>query len=77
MLIKQQIIRRLPDKGGMGVAQSQIASFVVRFHLTDVDKESKKKNWRIKVTHVQKDEETLFETIEEATVFMKKIVGEA
>lgn len=61
----------------MGVEQSQIASFVVRFHLADVDRESNKKSWRIKVTHVQKDEETFFETIEEATDFMKKVVGEA
>lgn len=57
--------------------QSQIASFVIRFHLAEVDKETNKKNWRIKVTHVQKDEETLFETIEDATHFMKKIVGES
>ncbi|MDQ0153818.1 hypothetical protein [Robertmurraya andreesenii] len=56
--------------------QNQIASFIVRFHLADIDMESNRKSWRIKVTHVQKDEETLFESIEEATVFMKKVIGE-
>lgn len=57
--------------------QTQIASFIIRFHLAEFDKDSNRKSWRIKVTHVQEDEETLFETIEEATLFMKKIVGEA
>ena len=48
----------------------QIASFVVRFQLASVEKDSGKKQWRIKVTHVQEERETLFETIEEATAFM-------
>ncbi|MFP7297481.1 hypothetical protein [Neobacillus niacini] len=52
----------------------QIASFVVRFQLTAVEKETGKKQWRIKVTHVQEERETLFETIEEASAFMMSMV---
>ncbi|MDF2787820.1 hypothetical protein ABC255_06005 [Neobacillus sp. 3P2-tot-E-2] len=55
----------------------QIASFVVRFQLAAVDKETGKKQWRIKVTHVQEERETLFETIEEATAFMKSMVEDS
>lgn len=49
----------------------QIVSFVVRFQLAGDQTEAGKKRWRIKVTHVQKDQEQLFETIEEAMVYMK------
>jgi hypothetical protein len=55
----------------------QIASFVVRFQLAAVEKETGKKQWRIKVTHVQEEQETLFETIEEATAFMKSMVEDS
>ncbi|WP_419955826.1 hypothetical protein ACN6MT_10500 [Neobacillus niacini] len=55
----------------------QIASFVVRFQLAAVEKETGRKQWRIKVTHVQEDRETLFETIEEATAFMKSMVEDS
>jgi hypothetical protein len=51
----------------------QIASFVVRFHLAAIEMETGKKQWRIKVTHVQEDRETLFESMEEAFMFMKEI----
>lgn len=51
----------------------QTASFVVRFQLAFVLKETGKKAWRIKVTHVQKEQETLFDSIEEAMVYMKGI----
>ena len=54
----------------------QIASFVVRFQLTAVEEGSGKKQWRIKVTHVQEEHETLFESIEEATAFMKSMVDD-
>jgi hypothetical protein len=56
---------------------NQIASFVVRFQLAAVERESGKKQWRIKVTHVQEDKETLFESIEEAMEFMKDMAEEA
>jgi hypothetical protein len=55
----------------------QIASFVVRFQLAAVEKETGKKQWRIKVTHVQEERETLFETIEDATAFMKSMVEDS
>jgi hypothetical protein len=55
----------------------QIASFVVRFQLTAVEKGTGKKQWRIKVTHVQEEKETLFESIEEATAFMMSMVEDS
>lgn len=55
----------------------QITSFVVRFHLAAVERETGKKQWRIKVTYVQEDRETLFETIEEAMTFMKEMAENA
>lgn len=55
----------------------QIASFVVRFQLAAVEKETGKKQWRIKVTHVQEERETLFESIEEATAFMMSMVEDS
>ncbi|CAG9607354.1 hypothetical protein [Pseudoneobacillus rhizosphaerae] len=52
----------------------QISSFIVRFQVTDFNEESNEKQWRIKVTHVQEDNENLFNTIEDAMQFMKKRV---
>jgi hypothetical protein len=51
----------------------QIASFVVRVQLAAVEKETGTKQWRVKVTHVQDDQETLFESIDEAFAYMKEI----
>jgi hypothetical protein len=59
------------------VDAKQIASFVVRFQLAAIEKETGKKQWRIKVTHVQEDLETLFESIDDAVVFMKEIAEDA
>lgn len=56
---------------------NQIASFVVRFQLAAVEKESGRKHWRIKVTHVQENRETLFESIEDAMEFMQEMAEEA
>lgn len=50
-----------------------IVSFVVRFQLAGDQQVVEKRRWRIKVTHVQKDQETLFESIEEAMVYMKRL----
>ncbi|WP_442599594.1 hypothetical protein [Neobacillus sp. D3-1R] len=55
----------------------QISSFIVRFQLTDRIEETNEKQWRIKVTHVQEDDENLFESIEDAMVFMKKVVEDS
>ena len=56
--------------------QKQIASFIVRFHLAEIDEQTGKKKWRIKVSHVQEDREILFETIEDAMYFMRNIIGD-
>ncbi|KLT18565.1 hypothetical protein [Neobacillus vireti] len=56
---------------------NQIASFVVRFQLAAIEKETGKKQWRIKVTHVQEERETLFESIEGAMEFMQEMAEEA
>ncbi|MFJ5713948.1 hypothetical protein [Neobacillus sp. NPDC093127] len=56
---------------------NQIASFVVRFQLAAIEKETGKKQWRIKVTHVQEERETLFESVEEAMEFMQEMAEEA
>lgn len=56
---------------------NQIASFVVRFQLAAFEQETGEKQWRIKVTHVQEDRETLFESIEEALIFMKAMAEKA
>ncbi|PLS01154.1 hypothetical protein [Neobacillus cucumis] len=53
--------------------RNQIASFVVRFQLAAIEKDSGKKQWRIKVTHVQEERETLFERVEEAMEYMEAI----
>ncbi|MEH7108758.1 MULTISPECIES: hypothetical protein [Bacillaceae] len=55
----------------------QIASFVVRFQVAAVEKKTGNKQWRIKVTHVQAERETLFESIDEAMTFMKKIAEDS
>lgn len=54
----------------------QIASFVVRFQLAAVEKETGNKQWRIKVTHVQDEQETLFDSIEDAFLYMKEVADE-
>lgn len=53
--------------------QKQIASFVVRFQLAGFEKDTGNKQWRIKVTHVQDERETLFESMEDAFLYMKGI----
>lgn len=55
----------------------QITSFIVRFQLTDRIEETKEKQWRIKVTHVQDEHENLFESIDDAMIFMKKMVEDS
>ncbi|WP_160724367.1 hypothetical protein [Bacillus sp. USDA818B3_A] len=54
----------------------QIASFVVRFQLEGVEEDSGKKQWRIKITYVQEERETLFEKIEDALEYMKDMVDQ-
>jgi hypothetical protein len=52
-----------------------IASFVVRISIADYHDNTDQKRWRIKVTYVQQETETLFNSMEEATEYMKKIAG--
>ncbi|WP_075981498.1 hypothetical protein [Bacillus massilinigeriensis] len=54
--------------------QNQIASFIIRFHLAEVDETTNEKKWRIKVNHVQSEQETFFESFEEAMKYMKRVV---
>lgn len=54
-----------------------VASFIVRFQLTDVREAVNEKQWRIKVTHVQEEYENLFASIEDAMLFMKKKVEDS
>ena len=56
---------------------NQIASFVVRFQLAAIEACTGKKQWRIKVTHVQEERETLFESVAEAMEFMEEKAEEA
>lgn len=55
----------------------QITSFVLRFQLTDIEMDSGKKCWRVKVTHVQEEKEALFDSVESAMEFIKVIVEES
>ena len=57
--------------------KNQIASFVVRFQLAAVEKDTGRKQWRIKVNHVQAERETLFENVEEAMEYIKEMVEQA
>ncbi|QOR67477.1 hypothetical protein IM538_04875 [Cytobacillus suaedae] len=53
-----------------------ISSFVVRCNLVDIDETSGKKQWRIKVSHVQGEEEVAVKNMDEAVSFMKQVIGE-
>ena len=55
----------------------QVTSFVLRFQLTDIEMDSGKKYWRVKVTHVQEEKEAVFDSVESAMEFIKEIVGES
>ncbi|MCD5325824.1 MULTISPECIES: hypothetical protein [Pontibacillus] len=48
-----------------------VSSFVVRFHLANVDPRTKEKTYRIKVTHVQTEHESTFDLLDEAVRYMK------
>lgn len=53
-----------------------IASYVVRFHASNSEGREGNKTYRIKVTHVQKEQEEIFDTFEEAMGYMKNSIGE-
>jgi hypothetical protein len=56
---------------------NRIASFVVRIQLSSVEKGPRRRQWRIKVTHVQEESESLFESMEDAMEYMKNISEKA
>ncbi|MFT4414864.1 hypothetical protein ACLM5H_13475 [Fredinandcohnia humi] len=53
-----------------------ITSFVVRCALVDVDEVTLKKQWRIKVSHVQGEDEVVVADLEDALSFMKRVIEE-
>lgn len=55
---------------------NQITSFVVRCALINVDNETMKKQWRIKVSHVQGENEVVVTDLEDAVQFMKQVIEE-
>ncbi|MBS8262996.1 hypothetical protein DYI25_00940 [Mesobacillus boroniphilus] len=55
----------------------QVTSFVLRFQLADIEMDSGRKYWRVKVTHVQEEKEAVFDSVESAMEFIKEIVGES
>ncbi|MBB6454170.1 hypothetical protein HNQ94_002621 [Salirhabdus euzebyi] len=55
--------------------QQAITSFVVRFQSNN-GKDSKQPHYRIKVTHVQNEQEMTFENLEDAFHYMKESVDQ-
>ncbi|MFS0824262.1 hypothetical protein [Bacillus sp. 1P02SD] len=53
-----------------------ITSFVVRCALVDVDNQTMKKHWRIKVSHVQGEDEVVVTDLDDAVEFMKRVIEE-
>ncbi|MEH7384712.1 hypothetical protein V7147_04745 [Bacillus sp. JJ1521] len=53
-----------------------ITSFVVRCALVDVDNKTMKKQWRIKVSHVQGEDEVVVTDLDDAVQFMKRVIEE-
>ncbi|GAM13577.1 hypothetical protein [Mesobacillus selenatarsenatis] len=55
----------------------QVTSFVLRFQLADIEMDSGRKYWRVKVTYVQEEKEAIFDSVESAMEFIKEIVGDS
>ncbi|WP_449539383.1 hypothetical protein [Ferdinandcohnia sp. Marseille-Q9671] len=53
-----------------------ITSFVVRCSLIQVDDKTMKKQWRIKVSHVQGENEVVVTDMDDAIRFMKRVIEE-
>lgn len=54
--------------------QQTVSSFVLRFSSIGDEEQSREKHWRIKVTHVQGEDEASVSTMEEAVNFMRRIL---
>lgn len=55
----------------------QVTSFVLRFQLADIEMDSGRKYWRVKVTYVQEEKEAVFDSVESAMEYIKEIVGDS
>ncbi|MFJ8247159.1 hypothetical protein [Peribacillus asahii] len=49
-----------------------IVSFIFRFHLANTETLTEEKQWRIKVTHIQDDNEMTFENLDDAVNFVRQ-----
>ncbi|RID84054.1 hypothetical protein D1953_14500 [Peribacillus asahii] len=49
-----------------------IVSFIFRFHLVNTEIWTEEKQWRIKVTHIQDDDEMTFENLDDAVNFVRQ-----
>ncbi|MCT8136794.1 hypothetical protein H1D32_02880 [Anaerobacillus sp. CMMVII] len=57
-------------------SQSQVKSFVIRVQTVEDDNQSRDQSLRIKVKHVQSDEEATYATLEEVFDYIKDVIGE-
>lgn len=57
-------------------AQSQVVSFVIRVHTALNECQEQENQVRIKVKHVQTDEEAAYATLEEVFSYIKGVIGE-
>ncbi|MBM6617150.1 hypothetical protein [Bacillus suaedaesalsae] len=53
-----------------------ITSFVIRCTCVDVQEITGEKVWRIKVKHVQGEEEIAVQSLDDMMVYMKRVLGE-
>lgn len=56
--------------------QSQVVSFVIRVHTALNEGQEQENHLRIKVKHVQTDEEAAYATLEEVFSYIKGVIGE-
>ncbi|WP_456275934.1 hypothetical protein [Bacillus sp. AK128] len=54
----------------------QITSFVIRCNCIEVQELTGKKLWRIKIKHVQGEEEISVQSLDDMLMYMKRVLGE-
>jgi hypothetical protein len=54
----------------------QITSFVIRCSCIEVQEITGKKLWRIKIKHVQGEEEISVQNLDDMLTYMKRVLGE-
>jgi hypothetical protein len=57
-------------------AQSQVVSFVIRIHTAASEGQERENHLRIKVKHVQTDDEGAYATLDEVFSYIKEVIGE-